>query len=488
MKLMTICFSLFWRLITLFELGGKQMNGLMNWMEKYILPTATKIGSQKHLVALRDAFIATMPATMAGAIATLLNAFLRDFPRDWGYDGFVEAMTPIIGINGFVWTGTLAIMAVIFSMTLGSNLAKAYGVDRLSGSVVSLAAFFMGLTDSAQAVLTLPKELGKEAVAIITEAGGTVAVDKGVQTITTGAWGYFNFGKHMGGSGLFTAMIFGFIATIIFAKLMQKNIIIKMPDSVPPAVSKAFAAIIPAAVALYTVGIINYTFTKVTGQRMIDWITETIQGPMINLSQGFGAVILIVFMVHLLWFFGIHGTNVMSPILQTLYGTAMTENTNAFQTGQKIPYKWVAGSFESFVWPGGAGVTLVLIISVLLLSKRADYLTVGKLSIGPGIFNINEPVMFGMPVVLNPLFMIPFILAPMATASIAYAATFAGLVKPVVVNVLWVMPTIVSGFLATGGDWRAIILTLVNLVVAFIIWAPFIIAANKMDPSLGETD
>ena len=463
------------------------MNGLMSWMEKYILPIATKIGSEKHLVALRDAFIGTMPATMAGAMATLLNAFLRDFPRSFGWTQFEEMMKPIVGVNGFVWTGTLAIMAVIFSMSLGSNLAKAYEVDPVSGSVVSLAAFFMGLTDSAQTVLTLPSNISQEAVAVIAEAGGTVGLnDDGAQTIAANAWGYFNFGKHMGGSGLFTAIIFGFIATLIFANLMRRNIIIKMPDSVPPAVSRAFAAIIPAAAGLYVVGMINYIFNRIFEMRMIDWITETIQAPLVNLSQGFGAVLIIVFLVHLLWFFGLHGTNVMAPILSTLYGSAMTDNTNAFQRQEPIPYKWVSGSFEAFVWPGGAGVTIALLLAVILLSKRADYKIVGKLALAPGIFNINEPVMFGLPVVLNPLLMIPFILAPMATASIAYAATMLGLVRPVVVHVIWVMPTIISGFLATAGDWRAIILTLVNIVVAFLIWAPFILAANRMDSTLEE--
>jgi PTS system cellobiose-specific IIC component len=125
----------------------------------------------------------------------------------------------------------------------------------------------------------------------------------------------------------------------------------------------------------------------------------------------------------------------------------------------------------------------MLLVGILLFSKRADHKTIGKLALGPGIFNINEPIMFGLPIVLNPLFMIPFIVAPLVTATIAFFATAAGLVSPVVVNVIWVMPTILSGFLATGGDWRAIVLTIVNLVVALLIWAPFILAANKIDPS-----
>ncbi len=243
--------------------GGEKMNGLMSWMEKYILPVATKIGSEKHLVALRDAFIGTMPATMAGAIAVLLNAFMRDFPNTYLGEGnaITTFFTPVIGVNGLIWNGTLAIMAVVFALSLGANLAKAYEVDPVSGSIVSLVAFIIGLPDAATAVLTLPEKLSQDAADLITSAGGVIAgTPDGGQTLSVGAWGYFNFGKYMGGSGLFTAMIFGFISVIIFAILIKKKIIIRMPDAVPPAVARAFAAIIPALVSLYVVGVINYIF------------------------------------------------------------------------------------------------------------------------------------------------------------------------------------------------------------------------------------
>jgi len=458
------------------------MNAMMNFLERYFLPIATRIGTQKHLVAVRDGFISTLPVTMAGSLAVLLNVFVRDFPRNFGWDGVVDFMRPVIQVNGFVWGGSLAIMAVIFAVTLGANLAKAYEVDPLPGSIVSLAAFFMGLSQSATTTLTLSSALPADAAALITEAGGTIVTNAdGAYQITAGAWGFFNFGAQMGGPGLFTALIFGLISTIIFCKLMRRNLVIKLPDSVPPAVAKAFAAIIPASVALYVVGLINFLFVEYVGMSVFNWIYETIQAPLLGLSQGFGAVILLVFLVHLLWFFGLHGTNILAPIFQTIYGTAMNENINAFQTGAEIPWLWTAGSFEAFVWPTGAGVTMMLIVANLIFSKRADSKTVSKLALAPGIFNINEPVMFGMPIVLNPLYMIPFILAPLVTTSIAYFATVMGLVNPVVVNVLWVMPAGVSGFLATGGDWRAIILTLINLAAAFVIWVPFVIAANKAE-------
>lgn len=373
-------------------------------------------------------------------------------------------------------------------MTLGYNLAKAYKVDALSGAVVSLAAFVMGLAQAATVDFPLKAILSKSAVTMITDAGGQVATADGVSVISSTGGSYFNIGAHLGGTGLFTAMLFGFISVIIFSKLMLANITIKMPEQVPPAVSKAFAAIIPATVALYVSGIINFVFTKVTGMAIIDWISAEIQAPLLALSQGFSVVLLITFLVQLLWFFGIHGPNVLAPVLESIWGTAGLENVNAAQKGLPLPYEWVRGSFDAYVWMGGSGGTIVLIIAILLFSKRADQLTVAKLSLAPGIFNINEPAMFGLPIVLNAIYFIPFLLAPCVMVTIAYFATTLGLVSPIKVQVLWVMPPFLNSFLATGGDWRAPILTLINSVVAFAIWTPFVLAANKIDPNAGEVD
>jgi len=459
------------------------MNGLMQFMEKYIIPGATKIGTQKHLVAVRDGFVSTMPITMAGSVAVLLNVFVRDLPREWGWDGFVNSsiIQFIIGLNGHIWLGSLAIIAVVFAVTLGANIAKAYDVDSLSGSIVSLSAFIMGLTQSANLVREVAVgALTQDAIDVLIEAGISVTEAGESLALGMGGWGFFQFSAHFGAPGLFTALFSGLVAVIVFSKLMLKKLVIKLPESVPPAVARAFAAIVPATIALYLVALINWSFNNFAGMPMITWIAQTIQEPLINLSQGFGAVLLLVFLVHLLWFFGLHGTNILAPIFQTLYGTAMNENVNAHEMGLTIPHNWVAGSFEAFVWPGGAGVTLMLILAIVVLSKRADSKTIGKLALAPGVFNINEPVMFGMPIVLNPIYMIPFIVAPMLTASIAFFATHLGFVNPIVVPVLWVMPAGISGFLGTAGDWRAIILTIVNLGVAFLVWAPFVLAANKM--------
>ncbi len=215
----------------------------------------------------------------------------------------------------------------------------------LSQEVLFLWLLIIGLPDAATAVLTLPEKLSQDAADLITSAGGVIAgTPDGGQTLSVGAWGYFNFGKYMGGSGLFTAMIFGFISVIIFMILIKKKIIIRMPDSVPPAVARAFAAIIPALVSLYVVGVINYIFRQTAGEPLIDWISShpiSFDELVTRLRSG---------LYHcsscacsLAWS-SRHKYHV--TCLQTLYGTAMVENTNAFQNNEPIPFKWVAGSLK----------------------------------------------------------------------------------------------------------------------------------------------
>lgn len=465
------------------------MDALTSWLEKYILPIAGKIGAQKHLVALRDAFIGTLPATMAGSVAVMLNAILRDLPPQFfeGYDGTtIPVIREIIAVNGYVWNGTLAVAGLIFVFSWGYNLARAYGVNELSGGIVSTAASLAGITFSFAGEIT-GLNLDQTTIDAINEAGWTATTTG----ITATGWGWLPL-SNLDSNFFFTAMIIGFVSTVIFAKLMLRDMTIKLPDSVPPAVSKAFASIIPATVAIYAVSIFYWIFSLLfPGQTFLDWLQETIALPLLGLSQGFGAVVLAALFVQIFWFFGIHGPNVLAPLLEGVFGVAQLHNVNLFQEGgaelvAAEGYNWVRGSFDAYAWFGGSGGTIVLVLALLIFSKRSDYRTVANLSVGPGIFNINEPLMFGLPIVLNPIMFIPFLLTPVISVSIGYFATVWGWVNPVSQQVAWVTPPFLMSFLATGADWRAPIVTLVAFVVSFLIWIPFVISANKMDPALGE--
>lgn len=434
------------------------MEVFTSWMEKHFVPIAVKIGSQKHLVAIRDAFVSIMPITMAGSVAVLLNALVRDLPAKFGGEGITEAFGWLIGINGYVWWGTLAMLALIFAYAIGYQLAKAYDVDPLAGGLISLAAF----------IVVTPQ------VASITPEGATEAVV---------GWGFLSV-AYLDAKGLFTALIIGFISTIIYAKLMNKDITIKLPDEVPPAVSRAFASIIPGLAALYSVALLAYLTGTYLETSIGDLILQYVQAPFLNISQSLGSVLLVTIAVSVFWFFGLHGTNVLAPALDGVYKSALVANTNAYNSGtpiKNLPYLWTRGSFDAYAWMGGAGCTLALIVAIFIFSKRSEDRAVARLSVAMGAFNINEPVIFGLPIVLNPIYIIPWILVPTILVIIGYAATAWGLVPPVFLEVPWVMPPVLYAWMATGFSLPAALLSLVNFAIAVFIWGIFVVVANKVE-------
>lgn len=447
------------------------MNKFMESIEKYLLPIASKISNQKFLVALRDSFIGTMPVVMTGSIAILLNAFLVDVPGQFGITIIPETFKWLIDINNLVFKGSLAIVSLLFIFSLGVNIAKIYKTDTLSAGLVSFSAFIITLGNSMSKNIKLP-DSSEQALTGIFKGIEGVIVDG--QSLSVKIGGIIP-GNQIGSRGYFAAMLIGFLSAIIFCKLMNKNWTIKLPDTVPPAIAKPFMAIIPGFVALYSIGALSYLFDKITGQLIIDWIYKVLQTPLLGLSQSFLAVLIMTVLIQLFWFFGIHGGNVMAPIMEGVFGVALLANMEAYQNHEAIPYLWTSVSFGSFVWYA----TLGLLIAIFWQSKNKHYREVAKLGIVPCLFNIGEPVMYGLPTVMNPILFIPKLLAPALMATIAYFATSLGLLEPVTQNVTWVMPPVLYGFFSTGFDWRAIIVSIVNLVVATLVYLPFVKMADK---------
>ncbi|CAG9701747.1 PTS sugar transporter subunit IIC [Clostridium neonatale] len=443
----------------------------MNFMQKNILPVAVKIGEQRHLVALRDAFIGTMPVVMTGSIAVLLNAFLVDVPDQFGLTWITEKFQWFVDINNLIFEGSLAIVSLLFVFSLGSNIAKSYNTERLSGGLIALAAFAISIGKSMTQSFTLDSKLSTDVTNAINKVAGLNTDGNNLLVTINGLLP----GNQISSRGYFTAIIIGFFASIIFCKLMNKNWTIKLPDTVPPAIATPFLAIIPGFIALYSVGILTYIFNKVTGELLIDWVYKVLQTPLLGLSQSYLAVLLVAVLTQLFWFFGIHGGNVMAPIMEGVFGVALIANMEAFQAHQPLPYLWTSVSFGSFVWYA----TLGLLIAIFWQSKNSHYREVAKLGILPVMFNIGEPVMYGLPTVLNPLLFIPFLLAPAVMTTVSYFATSLGLVAPVTQNVTWVMPPVLYGFFATGFDWKAIILSLVDIFLATIIYLPFVKLADR---------
>lgn len=456
------------------------MDNFIESMQNKLMPLATKISNQKFLIALRDSFIGTMPVIMAGSIAILINAFLVDLPMEFGFPGITEAFQWLINMNDLVFSGSLAVVSLLFVFTLGVNVAKIYDTDKLSSGLIAFAAFIISIGNSTTASFSLENIGDANLSEILSGVEGLAAEG---DTLTATVNGVIP-GGFINANGYFTAILIGFLSSVIFSKLMLRDWTIKLPDSVPPAIAQPFMSIIPGLVALYSVAALSYVFNLITGELITDWIYQVLQTPLLGMSQSYFAVVFVAFLTQLFWFFGLHGGNVMAPIMSGVFEVAQFANMDAYQAGEEIPYIWTSGSYGSFVWYA----TLGLLIAIFWQSKNSHYRQVAKLGVGPVMFNIGEPVMYGLPTVLNPIMFIPFLLSPIVLSTAAYFATSWGLVAPVTQNITWVMPPVLYGFFSTAFDWRSIVLSLVNLALATFIYLPFVRMANKEEIQQVEID
>ncbi|MEW8962859.1 PTS sugar transporter subunit IIC [Paraclostridium dentum] len=428
------------------------MGAIMKFMDKYIIPVAGKLGAQRHLVAVRDGFVAMIPITMIGALATLVNNLPIPAYQNFMKNTFGETWTTL---GADLWWGSIATMALFLVVGVAYNLAKSYDEDGLQAGLIALSIFFV---------------MSPQVANIVTEAGDKVS-----------GWGFVPSG-YISNSALFTAIVIGLLATEIFVKLSRiKKINIKMPDGVPPAVARSFAKLIPGMLTIAIFGAIGLLIKSLSGGLFLNDLLNTyLAAPLKGAADSLGSTMLITFFIHALWTIGLHGANIAMPITETLLMDLGAENAALAQAGATEGFHTLAGAFlDAFVYLGGSGMILGLIIALIIAGRRRkDMIALG---LAPSVFNISEPVIFGLPIVLNPIYMIPFVLAPVVCSAVAYLAIDMGLVMPVIAaKIPWVTPPILGGFLATG-HWTGAALAAVNLLISIVIYIPFVIAAEKID-------
>lgn len=412
----------------------------MGFMEEKFLPVAARLGGQRHLLALRDGVVMVMPLLILGAFSMII----AEFP----VEGFLNFMAGIFGENwnafeGVIMNATYGISAIVACFGVASSLVNSYGEDGTPAGIISMAAFFAVVVPS-----------------VLTDAEGN-AVD---------AW----VAGSLDATLLFTALLSALIVGEIYRLLVQKNFTIKLPDSVPKAVSKQFTALLPGAVIIILFTAIRLLFAATPWGGFPEFITAVISTPLRNLGTSYPGTLIACFVEHLLWSFGLHGSAIIIfPIFEPLWLINMAENVSV-GASNIVTFTF----YENGVWMGGSGATLPVVIYMLVFAKSKLLKNVGKVGIAPGLFNINEPVTFGLPIVLNPILMIPYILAPMATMSVQYLGTAIGLFPLCNNMVPWTCPVLISGFLTTGSI-MGVVAQLCGLAVSFLIWLPFIRAWDK---------
>ena len=281
--------------------------------------------------------------------------------------------------------------------------------------------------------------------------------------------------------GLFTAMITALIATSIYSYTFHKNWIIKMPESVPSFVSRSFNALIPAAVVLPLFLIIRLVVSITPYDTVTNFIIQVLQLPLASITTSLVGTLFASFLNSFIWFFGIHGSSVVDSFMDPIWYATRAENLAIYQTAVTAarPYIVTMDFINFFVFLTGSGITLPLTLIMAYKCKSKRIKQIGKLSILPGLFNVNEPVIFGMPIVLNPMMLVPFVLAPTCSVLIAYLSMYTGLVPyPTGVTIPWTTPAPISGWLMCN-DWRGGVLQVVVLIVSGLIYYPFIKSLDK---------
>lgn len=404
------------------------MNKLTQVLEATLIPVMNKISNQRHLAAVRDGLIATIPLTIIGAIFLLIPTF----PWPQSYVEFMGNNPKIVSVLMIPFQLTLGLLSVYVAFGIGNKLAKSYGYDGLSGGISATLTFFTTI---------------------------------GFTTLEEGS---FLSTAYLGGEGMFTAIISAFFAVEIIHLCDKLNWKIKLPDSVPPNVGSSFDSLIPITISVSLMAVIVHWFGFDINQLISTLITPLLGAS----SDSIFLPLIYVTLTALMWFVGMHPA-ILAAVVTPIWMVNATANMDAVVAGTTIPHIGVQPFIFTFLWIGGGGGTLALCL-YMCFSKSKSLKSLGRLSIVPSLFNINEPILFGVPIVLNPILIIPFLLGPIICTIITYIGFTSGLVQGMgyPLAAAWNFPAFIAAPLCTA-HWSGAVLVVVNFIVYCLIYYPF---------------
>lgn len=419
--------------------------------EKLASPMA-RLAEQRHLRAIRDGIISTLPLIIVASMFLVIGFLPNQLPETWGISIWIKEHDGDILLPHRV---SMFIMTLYAVFGIGYSLAKSYELDGLSGAIISELAY----------LLTIVPVVGPEASEAITNLGKSNA--ELAEYISSVPQGWMLPMQNLGSSGMFVGIISAIVAVEIYRVFMQKGLTIKMPPQVPESVARSFESLIPTAVVMLLFATLSM-WLKID----LHGIIGKLIAPLVSASDTLPSVLILVFLESFFWIFGIHGASIVGTVARPIWLMLIDQNAQAFASGSAIPNIAAEPFYQWFIYIGGSGATIGLAILLLFRSKSAYGKTLGRTGIIPAIFNINEPVIFGAPIVLNPILMIPFVVIPIILAIIAWIATNLGLVGKVITIAPWTLPGPIGAFFATG-DIRASILNIILIILSVILYYPF---------------
>ncbi|WP_080147079.1 PTS sugar transporter subunit IIC [Marinilactibacillus piezotolerans] len=411
---------------------------------------AVKLGNQVHLRSLRDAFAVIIPFFILAGLAVLINSVV--FP--WLFTG--ETLAKLETWGNVITNGTLNLASLLIAPMIAYSLSKNKGFQNpLSSAAIALGTLIIMMPLS----ITLP------------------GLESGEDMLVSGGLTFTNLGT----TGMFSGIIIGLLATEVFIRISRfKKLQINLGEGVPPAVSRSFTVMLPTMITLSLFGVLSAVLIAGFDTNLIELITTLIQEPLRKVNTSLIGTIVIYSFSNFLFTIGIHQTVVNGAILDPLTLQNMNENMLAFNAGEAAPHIITNSFISTFGMIGGTGSTIALMIAIFIFAKLKSSREVASISLVPGIFNINEPIIFGYPIVFNLPMMIPFVLLPAIGIAFAYFCTVIGFLNRSVILVPWTTPPLINAYLTTAGDWRAIVVQLIILIFGVFLYLPFIKISERV--------
>lgn len=422
------------------------MNGfvekLQNKLQEVLFPLATKLNAEPHLSALKNGMTITIPLTIIGGFAMLLavppvsaglqptnifNEFLLAW-QAWAATYYQVLITP--------YNLTIGAISVYVVFAVAYMLAKEYKMNGMSNGIIALFIFWM----------------------------------TSAEPITTKEYGLVTQMNNLGAVGMFYAIIVAFLTVEVMRFFMKRNIKIKMPDSVPPNVTAPFEALIPAVALTIFMMVANMICISMTNANLCALIF-TVLKPLMFASSSLPAVILLSVMLSLFWFFGIHGNNMIAGVLTPITTANIALNAQFYVTGEGAPTP-LSGAFLTIF--GNWMSYPAMMVCFFLIARSATLKSIRKIALVPDIFNINEPLTFGVPIVMNVTLALPILIANVITCTIGYLVMSSGLVNCIYIVLPFTVPGVFNLLLSAGGDIRTIILWAALFALDILIMLPFV--------------
>lgn len=407
-------------------------------LEKILMPITNYMNSNKYFLAIRDSFTIMMPIVIIGSFALLFNILIFSPTGLAQFKGF-EWLENYSSIMSTVVSACINCMSLWITFLMGYTLAGKDSPVRMLNALVATVSFLV-VSDQE------------------------------------------NLLSNLGATSLFLAFIISITSTLVFYKLLDiEKIKIKLPESVPPMISQSFNSLIPAWITVTLYGVFAGILLGTTGLYVNTIIYNIVQVPFNQIVGSQLGVSVIVILSQLLWWMGIHGHMAMNVIAKPVRAAALAANIAAVTSGLVPKEFYTLAYVHLFTNLGGSGIVISLALSILVFSKKTEYKNITKISMIPLICGISEPLVFGLPIMLNPIFLIPFVLVPLITANIGYYAITSGFLTTAYVESVAGMPMILQQILAFSGQWQALLMIVIVIAVGFIIYTPFVILSNKSD-------